>query len=198
MKWTRENKGIIWAHLIHEKIMNQSRLLQELDISGSEKLKQYAEQVVPGDKTNREAHAAKVYFNALFGHDFSRHKESLTNVALNYGYAILLSAINREVTVLGCLTQLGIFHDNVFNQFNLSSDLIEPLRSLIDKEVWSWGAIGEFNSAHKMSLVDILNKEVRISKKNLRFIQALEIYCRSVIEALNENNYKLIQCIEYE
>lgn len=34
-------------------------------------LKQYIEEIELGDKTNREGHAAKVYFNALFGMDFS-------------------------------------------------------------------------------------------------------------------------------
>lgn len=31
--------------------------------------------------------------------------------------------------------QLGLFHDNIFNPFNLASDLIEPFRILVDKQV---------------------------------------------------------------
>ncbi len=37
------------------------------------------------DESSREGHAAKVYFNGLFGMDFSRNADNLTNAALNYG-----------------------------------------------------------------------------------------------------------------
>ena len=196
--WKNDTKDRIWACLIYEKIKNQARLLREFNRDGALKLEEYAEAITPGDRTNREAHAAKVYFNALFGSGFSRHQESPINAALNYGYAILLSAINREVTANGYLTQLGIFHDNIFNQFNLSSDLIEPLRYLVDKEVISWGPTHDFTGMEKMRLVDVLNAKVRIRQKNSQFVNALEMYCRSVIEAMNENDEALIQCMEYE
>ena len=35
----------------------------------------YATEVKDNDVTNREGHSAKVYFNALFGFDFSRDDE---------------------------------------------------------------------------------------------------------------------------
>lgn len=80
-------------------------------------------------------HAAKVYFNALFGMDFTRTEESSINAALNYGYGILLSAFNREIVLNGYITQLGLFHNNMFNQFNLGSDLMEPFRTIVDQKV---------------------------------------------------------------
>ena len=54
------------------------------------------------------------------------------NAALNYGYSIVLSVFNREITANGYLTQLGLFHDNMFNQYNLSCDLMEPFRPFVD------------------------------------------------------------------
>ena len=39
-------------------------------------------------------------------------------------YGILLSCFNREVIANGYITQLGLFHNNMFNQFNLASDLM--------------------------------------------------------------------------
>ncbi len=148
--WKKEIKDHVWTRIIHEKITNQANVLNQTRPDLAEKLIGYANSITTGDRTNREAHAAKVYFNAIFGNEFSRHKDSPINAALNYGYTILLSTINREIVINGYLTQLGIFHDNAFNQFNLSSDLIEPLRSLIDKEVVSWGgSIEEFTSIQK-------------------------------------------------
>jgi len=196
--WKKEIKDQVWTRIIHEKITNQANVLKQTRPDLAEKLIGYTNSITTGDRTNREAHAAKVYFNAIFGNEFSRHKDSPINAALNYGYTILLSAINREIVINGYLTQLGIFHDNAFNQFNLSSDLIEPLRSLIDKEVVSWGSIEEFTSIQKMRLVDVLNCKVHIGDKQIQFVNALGTYCRSVLEALSEQNLDLIQCMEYE
>lgn len=196
--WKREIKDQVWTRIIYEKITNQANVLKQTRPDLAEKLTGYASSITAGDRTNREAHAAKVYFNALFGNEFSRHKDSPINAALNYGYTILLSAINREIVINGYLTQLGIFNDNAFNQFNLSSDLIEPLRSLIDKEVVSWGSFEEFTSNQKMRLVDVMNCQVNMADKRMQFVNALGIYCRSVLESLSEQNLDLIQCMEYE
>ena len=76
------------------------------------------------------------YFNGLFGKNFSRTSDIPFNAALNYGYGILLSAVNREIVSNGYITQLGLFHDNMFNPFNLGSDLMEPFRVFIDKKVF--------------------------------------------------------------
>ena len=99
----------------------------------------YLPQIEEYDVTNREGHAAKVYFNAVFGMDFSRSQENVTNAALNYGYSLILSAFNREVAANGYLTQLGLFHDNMFNFYNLSCDLMEPFRVLVDRAVKTYG-----------------------------------------------------------
>ena len=77
----------------------------------------YTEQIELADTTNREGHAAKVYFNALFGMEFTRSADIAINAALNYGYSMILSAFNREISANGYLTQLGIFHNNMFNHF---------------------------------------------------------------------------------
>lgn len=98
-------------------------------------MRKYVEEIEYGDATNREGHAAKVYFNALFGMDFTRTEENSINAALNYGYGILLSTFNREIILNGYITQLGLFHNNMFNQFNLGSDLMEPFRPIVDQRV---------------------------------------------------------------
>ena len=149
------------------------------------------------DRTNREGHAAKVYFNALFGQDFTRTEDNCINAALNYGYSIVLSAFTREITVNGYLTQLGIFHDNMFNQFNLASDFMEPFRVLVDKKVCKMELL-EFEHSEKMQLVDILNQEVQIDGRIQYVNNAIKIYCKSVLEALNEDDSSLIRFYKIE
>ncbi len=102
IKWKESTKGSVWTAIVTEKIKNQSLLLDEAgEEEASKLLKQYISQLEYRDASNREGHAAKVYFNALFGGGFSRGGDFSTNAALNYGYAILLGAFNREIAALG-------------------------------------------------------------------------------------------------
>jgi CRISPR/Cas system-associated endonuclease Cas1 len=74
-----------------------------------ELLDEYAKNVEKNDVTNREGHAAKVYFNSLFGKDFNRRdEENETNHVLNYLYSLILSIFNRVLVEYGYNTQLGI------------------------------------------------------------------------------------------
>lgn len=195
LAWDEEFKRIVWTAIVKEKIQNQAKLIQDLKPEAYQRLQTYLLQVEPGDRTNREGQAARVYFNALFGSRYSRKSESAVNAALNYGYTILLSAINREIVCNGYLTQLGICHDNVFNHFNLSSDLIEPLRPLVDGKASSWEPFEELTPAHKLELVDLLNEKVSINNKIYYFQDALSIYCKSVLDSIEAQDVSLIRFI---
>lgn len=192
MEWTSQLKASIWTEIVTEKIRNQKIFLEELNKSEANLLEEYLFDIHIGDTTNREGHAAKVYFNAVFGMNFSRSSEHPINSALNYGYSILLSAFNREITANGYITQIGLFHDNMFNQFNLGSDLMEPFRILVDRCVYKMNP-QKFEHEEKISLVNLLNEEVFIDGKKNYINNAIKIYCRSVFEAINENDVSLIR-----
>lgn len=196
--WDEEIKGAVWTEIVTEKIRNQSKLLREMNrIPEYELLLSYIEQMEFFDKTNREGHAAKVYFNALFGKDFSRNRDCDINAALDYSYAILLSAVNREVVSCGYLTQLGLFHDNTFNHFNLSCDLMEPFRIFFDRLIVSEDFI-LFDSNVKLSIISLLHRDFFIDGKHQTLINTIKIYVRSVFDALNERNVNLIKFPDYE
>lgn len=157
MKWTKKSKELIWTEIVEEKIRKQRELLIEIGKSKEANLlESYINAIEIGDTSNREGHAAKVYFNALFGVNFTRTEDNLVNAALNYGYSIILSAIAREIVSQGYCTQIGIFHDNMFNQFNLACDFMEPYRILIDRKVKKM-KLNKFASEEKMHLVNVLN-----------------------------------------
>lgn len=192
IQWTDESKKLIWTEIVSEKIRNQKLFLEDLEKVGeSQLLENYLTEMQPGDETNREGHAAKVYFNALFGMNFSRTLDIPINAALNYGYSLILSTVNREITANGYLTQLGLFHDNMFNQFNLGSDLMEPFRILVDRAVFKMQP-DKFEHAEKMELVNLLNQIVLIDGKNNYVSNAIKIYCKSVFDAIDENDVSLI------
>ena len=74
------------------------------------------------------------------------------NAALNYGYSILLSTVNRAIVTKGYLTQLGIHHRSTENQFNLGSDLMEPFRVLIDRIVYDMD-LADFEHEQKIKIL---------------------------------------------
>lgn len=197
IKWSDKIKSLVWQRIIKQKIYFQSELVKYIDESRYNLLRKYISEVTPGDITNREGHAAKVYFNAIFGNDFSRDKESSINSMLDYGYSIILSIFNREIVSLGYLTQLGIFHDNQFNYFNLASDLMEPYRILVDEKVLD-EMPKEFGKSQKYKLLEIFNKEVIIDNKKCTLLNSVSLYCRSIFLALDNNDIELMKDIRYE
>lgn len=198
IEWTKENKGLIWTEIIGQKIRNQALHLDERGLKEqSQLLYDYLDELEFADATNREGHAAKVYFNALFGKDFSRSQDNGINAALNYGYGILLSFFNREIVANGYMTQIGVFHDNMFNQFNLASDLLEPFRILIDRKVFEMDH-SCFEVEEKHEILGIFSEEIYIDNRIQFFPNAISIYCRSVFDAINENDPSLIKFFKYE
>lgn len=192
IRWSQDIKEAVWMEIVSEKIEKQKELLECLNKPEAKLLEQYSKEIELGDKTNREGHAAKVYFNSLFGMSFTRSSEIPINAALNYGYGIILSTVNREITSNGYITQLGIFHDNMFNQFNLGSDLMEPFRILVDKQVY-YMQPDKFDKEEKRELINVLNHEVHIDGKRNYVSQAIKIYCKSIFEAMNERDVSLIR-----
>lgn len=195
--WSDHTKKIVWSEIVREKINQQSKVLKYYDLKEYKTLETYRKEVQIGDCTNREGHSAKVYFNALFGKSFSRSADIATNSALNYGYAILLSTFNREINANGYITQIGIFHDNIFNPFNLTSDLMEIFRPIVDLEISNF-TFETFDTPEKHRVVNFLNKKVKIANKEYYLLNAIKIYVRSVFDALNESDITKLIFFDYE
>lgn len=191
--WSDEIKAVVWTEIVTEKIRKQKEVLERIGKADEAMLLQsYLEEIQYGDSTNREGHAAKVYFNALFGKDFTRTSDCNINAALNYGYSIILSAFTREIVANGYITQIGLFHDNMFNQFNLASDLMEPFRPLVDQAVYDM-ELSVFESEEKMQLVNILNHTVHINDRSEYVNNAVKIYCKSIFDALCDKDVAMIK-----
>lgn len=197
IKWDDNIKSLVWTEIVAEKIRKQKIFLESLGKKETAILDRYLIEIEINDISNREGHSAKVYFNSLFGLDFTRTAEIPINAALNYGYGIVLSAFNREIVANGYLTQLGIFHDNVFNQFNLGSDLMEPYRILVDRVVYDLNP-DKFEHEEKMVILDVLNKEIIIEGKKQFVSNAIKIYCKSVFDAIEERDVSLIRFYQDE
>lgn len=191
IKWKKERKDEIWRQIVKYKIHNQARLLKKLNIAGYEKLLEFEKEVEMADKTNREGHAAKVYFNLLFGNQFIRGKDDNINSALDYGYSIILSTMNKEIVSKGYITQIGINHKSEFNEFNLTCDVMEPFRPLIDEIVFE-NINSEFNKNIKYKLINVLNNKIEIDGREQYVGNAIPIYIKNIFNALENEESKVL------
>ena len=191
--WEEDIKKAVWTEIISEKIRKQA---EHLMIRNKKReagmLLQYIKEMEFGDESNREGHAAKVYFNALFGKDFTRTSDNSINAALNYGYSLILSTVNREIAYNGYLTQLGLFHDNMFNPFNLGSDLMEPFRPIVDQCVYDMKP-EKFEHDEKVHILEMLQYQYQIDGRSELLSRVITVYCRSVFDALNDNDVSQIK-----
>ena len=186
VKWTNKEKDLVWQAIVKNKILNQAFLLKKIKSKQHDLITSYIKEVTIGDKTNREGHAAKVYFNSLFGKSFVRGNNDKINASLNYGYAILLSTVSKEIVNNGYLTQLGIHHKNEFNPYNLACDLMEPFRIIIDSFVY-YNKDKELDSSFKLDIINIFNNTYTFNNKKYTLKDIIGLYVKNTLDIFNNN-----------
>lgn len=174
----------LWTQIVYYKIQNQAKVLKRLNRSEAVQYKIIAlsQEILPGDPTNREAYAARLYFNELIDTSFSRENDDfLINSGLNYGYSIIRSYLARLCVGYGLNTQIGIHHRSEYNRFNLVDDLIEPVRPIVDEYAYKLLEYEEyFTPEHRMKLVNIVNHKMIYKNKKMYIGNLLEDYVASV------------------
>lgn len=186
----------LWEKVVEAKIKNQAKSYYRLknDKMGREQIAKFATDITDGDRSNREAHAAKVYFNLLMGTSFSRGNEDiLLNSGLDYGYAILRGYIARACVGYGLNTQIGIHHKSEYNRFNLVDDLMEPLRPFVDIVAYKTLENAKyFTPEHRRRLVDVLNMKMKYRNKNMYVCNMIENYIEQFASLIMERGDSII------
>ena len=80
----------------------------------------------------------------------------------------------------------------MFNQFNLSCDLMEPFRPFVDNLVKNMSP-KSFDKNEKQMLISLLNKDIIVDGRTNTMINAIKIYCKSIFSAIEENDILLIK-----
>ena len=181
----------LWKDIVVRKILNQAAVIKKVGKSDEvyEAIKHMASETRNGDKTNREAHAAKIYFNELMNTSFSRgNDELLLNSGLDYGYTIIRSYIARICVGYGLNSQLGIHHKNEYNRFNLIDDLMEPIRPILDYYAY-FLLEGEeyFTADHRKKLINFLNHKIIYRSKKMYITNVIEEYVAQYAALLSGN-----------
>ena len=192
----KNNYEKLWKSIIIAKIANQRKVLDKLNKSREVigQILQMEKEVDVGDVSNREAHAAKLYFNELMECTFSRGNEDiLLNSGLDYGYTIIRSYIARLCVGYGLNCQLGIHHKNEFNRFNLADDIIEVFRPYVDYYAYKllWGE-KYFTGEHRRKLINILNHKVKYREKNMFFSNVLEEYVSNIASIISNRTNNVV------
>lgn len=187
-------KKNLWKQTVGAKIRNQAALLDKLDKDGS-RLKPYWQNVKSGDADNREGVAAKIYWDALFGDDFTRYRTGASpNEMFNYGYTILRAAVARSLMGSGLFPAFGIYHRNRYNAFPLADDIMEPYRPYVDEIVFDLYANGEqeLNKGVKAELLKLLYVDTVFDKVTRPLDLGLSITTASLAKCFSGEQKKIL------
>ncbi|MCB5955767.1 type II CRISPR-associated endonuclease Cas1 [Enterococcus sp. CWB-B31] len=198
--WAEEQKDLIWQYIIKQKISNQIAFASYRDIPQErlEMMIEFYSKVIPGDKNNREGHAAKVYFNSIYGSDFTRDDYCLENISMNFGYAIIRSAIARIVTGQGLMTMIGVFHCNEYNSFNLVDDLMEPFRPLMDYWIHKHiiGKSEYLSYESRLKIIDFINQPIKYKATKSTVDQVMLKYVTSFVKSMETSDPEVLHEIQ--
>ena len=193
LNWKLTRKKKFWKIIIEQKIQSEidALTIEKKNDLVIKQLNVYKDSVYTDDQTNREAIAARSYFQELFGNGFTRDDNNVVNATLNYGYKIIASYISKCITSRGLITQLGVHHIGESNPFNLTYDFIEPFRVFID--LWVYENIkSSFSTYEKTEIINILNYKINVNHKWIRLCDAIEDIIDSYIAFLDERENNII------
>jgi CRISPR-associated protein Cas1 len=190
-------KKRLWQTLVRKKIENQA---DNLAICGQDAtaLRALVHLVGSGDPDNTEARAARAYWPRLFA-DFIRDDDSdKRNALLNYGYAVVRSAVARALVAVGLVPAMGLYHASMTNAFNLADDIVEPFRPFVDRQVWELTAKGtvkkgETSVEERQSLASILTETAAFGADSVSLLTATEQAAESLVRAMQSNSAAVLQ-----
>lgn len=195
MAWKQVETGAplkkrLWQAIVRRKILNQSAMLADLGRDGAAVVAEMARHVGSGDPGNVEARAARQYWQNLFDGFRREDEDDRRNKLLNYGYAVIRSAIARALVAYGLLPAFGIHHASVANAFNLADDLIEPFRPFADRLAFAQTPKGgaELDLADRRAMAAILSSNLRMAGAVLPMLTATEQCAASLCRAIAAND----------
>jgi CRISPR-associated protein Cas1 len=190
-------KKRLWQVLVRMKIDNQAANLIACGRDATA-LRAMAQLVGSGDPDNTEARAARAYWPRLFI-DFVRDDATdKRNALLNYGYAIVRSAVARALVAAGLIPAFGLNHASITNAFNLADDMVEPFRPFVDRQVWALttkGTVskGETTVEERRTLASILTETAAFGAETVSLLTATEQAAESLVRAMQSSSAAILQ-----
>ncbi len=195
LQWTESKKKKLFKEIIKQKILNQLELLRYLnkDVSIIKEIENKLKNIDNDNFENIEAIVARLYFNELFGKDFIRGMEGEINLSLNYGYAILRSIIKQTIVAKGLIPSIGLWHKSQFNNFNLSDDIIEVFRPMVDYITFHFLIRDEdFITEEKIYLQNSIFQKVKYGNNIFEYRDCVNLYIDQIIKYMNKEIKEII------
>ncbi len=189
-------KKRLWQIIVQAKIANQAAALIGCGQDASPLLAM-TRLVGSGDPDNTEARAARAYWPRLFINFVREDGTDKRNALLNYGYAVVRSAVARALVASGLLPAFGVNHASGTNAFNLADDMVEPFRPFVDRLVWRMteaGHIrdGETTVEERRTLAASLLEEALFDAESVTLLVATERAAESMVRAMEANSAALL------
>lgn len=190
-------KKRLWQILVRMKIENQASNLAACGRDAMA-LRAMVHLVGTGDPDNTEARAARAYWPRLFIDFIREDATDKRNALLNYGYAIVRSAVARALVAAGLVPAFGLNHASVTNAFNLADDLVEPFRPFVDRQVWALTAEGtvrngETTIEQRRTLASVLTATATFGAETVSLLTATEQAAESLVRAMQTSSAALLQ-----
>jgi len=183
----------LWQRLVRAKIENQAAVLEAVGQVGAA-LEAMSRRVRPGDPDNLEGLAAQRYWPLLFGEGFRRNPDGEgANALLNWGYAVLRSAVARAVVGAGLHPTPGIHHRSAVNPMCLVDDVMEPFRPFVDLAVRRLLEDGneQVDPRSKARLVAVLYADLEVQGATSPILVCLERLAASLARSFRDGRVRL-------
>ena len=183
----------LWQSIIRARIRTQAANLRHFQLGGALRLDRIANEVELADRTHREGHAARHYWQHLWQDSepaFRREKQGASdpvNARLNFGYAVLRSLVARELVAAGLSPELGVGHHSTENPFNLADDFMEPYRFVVERAARPSAAHGVFDPSARIAMSRIVEQTVRIGKTDYRLLSGVRESVASYVRVLESS-----------
>ncbi|GAA5414383.1 type II CRISPR-associated endonuclease Cas1 [Ureaplasma ceti] len=201
LNWRSNYKGYWWKQIIKAKINNQANFLRNV-LNKEEafwELVNLMNNVTEFDVTNREGHAAKIYWHNVYGINFKRHEEDYVNSLLNYGYTVLRGYFTRSIIKKGLDPRISLFHKSFDNFFALASDLMEPFRIIVDIIVYKLFLKNTENFyLDKQEIIEFFNSKIKLNGLEHYINNAIDKFIDALINQTEfpELNFdQLYECV---
>lgn len=189
-------KKRLWQTVVLAKIANQA---SALEVAGQDAtaLRAMMRLVGSGDPDNVEARAARAYWSRLFVEFVRDDANDKRNALLNYGYAVVRSAVARALVAAGLLPAFGVNHASITNAFNLADDMVEPFRPFVDRAVWTLTDLGRVGRGvttvdERRTLVSLLTQETRVGTETVTLLVATERVAETLVRAMEMASASLL------
>jgi CRISPR-associated protein Cas1 len=189
-------KKRLWQTIVQMKIANQAAVLTACGQTPSALLAM-TRLVGSGDPDNTEARAARAYWPRLFADFIREDGNDKRNAMLNYGYAVVRSAVARALVAAGLLPAFGVNHASATNAFNLADDMVEPFRPFVDRLVWRMtdkghDQTGDLTVDERRTLAAVPTERVRFGDESVSLLVASEQAAESLVRAMEANSAALL------